>query len=120
MIRDYRGKTPKELYKAIVTSFEAHNYTYIIMGRSGPTGKSTLCNKLKEFGLQAFEISESVRGLVDFYTHIRHFNIPPHYDKKYDKEMIEYEKDNHMIVDGRQKVVTIILNEPVILERYGE
>lgn len=123
MIRDYSGASPSELYRAIVTAFDADKYTYIITGRSGPTGKSTLCNMLKELGLQAFEITELIYHLVDFRSHYRQIEVP-HMSMFFEddkKEVpVKYKKDNYMMVDTIQRVVVIVLNEPVILERYGE
>ena len=68
----------------------ARDYTYIICGRSGPTGKTWLWNCLKEHGFNAIEISEDVIGLINYRD-----------DK------------NHFIVNSANKSVLIILNKPI-------
>ena len=63
------------------------DYTFVIMGRSGPTGKTWLCNQLRKYGFNAFEISEHI------------------YDK------IHYrDDDNSYIPDHLYKQIVIILN----------
>lgn len=34
--------------------------TYIILGKSGPTGKTWLWNELRKYGFKAFEITEDI------------------------------------------------------------
>lgn len=73
--------------------------TIIILGRPGPTGKTWLCNKLKEYGFNAIEISE------DIY-----------------KSVIYTDDDNHMYMNAETRCVTIILNRPFerrLHERYS-
>ena len=41
-------------------------YTFIILGRVAPSGKTWLCNRLKECGFAAFELTGSIHGLVDY------------------------------------------------------
>lgn len=43
-----------------------NNPTYIIMGRTGPTGKSWLCHELNAAGRLAFEIAEETCCLVEY------------------------------------------------------
>lgn len=69
----------------------AKDYTYIICGRSGPTGKTWLCHGLKHHGFNAVELSEDLIGLVDYL------------DNK-----------NHFIIKALDKTVLIVLNEFVI------
>lgn len=38
----------------------------LICGKSGPTGKTTLCKRLKKLGFNAIEISESLCFMVDY------------------------------------------------------
>lgn len=66
------------------------DYTYVILGRSGPTGKSWLREHLVEAGYNAVELSEDIIGLVE-YT-----------DDK-----------NHFIVNRMQKMVIIVLNRSI-------
>lgn len=66
----------------------AKDYTYIICGHSGPTGKTWLANELKERGYKTIEISESMFGLVYYTDH-----------------------HNHFIVNGKEKAVLIVLNK---------
>ena len=68
----------------------AYEYTYIIMGEPGPTGKTWLCDGLKMFGFKAFEITEDVMDLVSYN------------DGK-----------NHYIINDANKQITIILNKPL-------
>ena len=69
---------------------DAHDYTYIILGKVGPTGKSRLCKELKNAGFNAFEITESIYNLVEYNDTM-----------------------NHMIVDPHRKYVVIVLNRRV-------
>ena len=121
MIWDYEGRTPSELYRAIVTAHDADKYTYIITGTPGSTGKTWLRNQLKEFGLNVFEITHMIYHLVDFRSHFRQIEVP-HIRFEDDKTEgpVKYKKDNYMMVDAIQRVVVIVLNEPLTLERYGE
>ena len=67
---------------------EADSYTYIICGRSGPTGKTWLCNGLKYHGFHAIELSEDLIGLVEYRD-----------DK------------NHFIANERERSILSVLNE---------
>lgn len=66
----------------------AKDYTYIILGRPGKTGKTWLCNELRVHGFNAFEISEDIYDLV-----------------RYNDE------ENHVMVNNYSKQVTIVLNK---------
>lgn len=72
-------------------------WTYIITGRPGPTGKTYLYNMLKKNGYNAFEISEHMFSLVDYC------------DNK-----------NHYLVDYAKKQVVIVLNKPLPLKLLGK
>lgn len=41
-------------------------YTYVILGQTGPTGKSWITQKLKEIGCNAVEISEYVNQRISY------------------------------------------------------
>lgn len=62
-------------------------YTFIIMGKPGPTGKTRLCDNLNKAGFKAFEVSEYLTGMVEYL-----------------------DNENHYLVDETHKTVTIILN----------
>ena len=70
--------------------WDAKDYTYIILGRPGKTGKTWLCNELRVHGFNAFEISEDIWELV-----------------RYNDE------ENHVIVDDFKKQVVIVLNQSI-------
>lgn len=42
------------------------NFTYVILGRSGPTGKSCLTEALKNNGHTAVEISPLINPFIDY------------------------------------------------------
>ena len=67
-----------------------NDWTYIIFGHGGPTGKSYLYNKLKESGYNAIEIAEDVNPLIDYL------------DRK-----------NHYFIYEQNKCVVVILNKPL-------
>lgn len=69
-------------------------FTYIILGKSGPTGKTWLYTKLNACGYKAIEISEDIYPFVN-YTHNK----------------------NHFRVNNATKHVIIVLNE--YLKRRG-
>ena len=65
-------------------------YTFIILGNVGSSGKTWLCNRLKECGFAAFELTESICGLVDYR------------DNK-----------NHVIENEHDRSIIIVLNNPL-------
>jgi hypothetical protein len=69
------------------------DYIYIILGRSGATGKTSICNDLKRNGFTAFEISENIYNLVNYNDY-----------------------KNHVVVDKLHKQVIIVLNRPLSQE----
>ena len=62
-------------------------YTFIILGKVGPTGKTWLLNRLRENGYRAIEITDAIYDLVDY---------------KDDR--------NHIMEDELTDTVTIVLN----------
>lgn len=80
---------PSRIFHKIVNDplNESKNWTYIILGDGPRTGKTWLCNALRENGFNAFEISEEVSGLVTYR-----------------------DKENHVETDGMHDKVVIILN----------
>lgn len=80
---------PNRILREIVEKpGEYKDYTFIVLGRPGPTGKTWLTNGLKEYGFTAFEVSEAVGCFVEYL------------DNK-----------NHIIENHISKSITIILND---------
>lgn len=84
--------TPQTLLERIANSETASEYTYIITGKNGPTGKSWLCRELRRRGFKAFEINESL------FRYVR----------------IEFcDNCNHYVINELENSMLIILNERV-------
>jgi hypothetical protein len=80
-----------DIYKMILANPFKEKYTYIILGTTGPTGKTWLATALRDrHGLNAIEITENI------------FEDVMYVDRK-----------NHYTPDLIRKVVTIILNKPL-------
>lgn len=80
-----------DIYHKIVDEpkcWEPKEYTYLITGRPGPTGKTWLAARLNEAGLKAIDISERLIRLVEV------------------KDMA----GNYFTIDHVNKVVYIVLN----------
>lgn len=93
--RDGLKITPYSLLHMFTSNDMYKNYTYIILGRPGPTGKTWLTTELKKAGYNAMELSEFVG------------------------ELIRYDDDrNHIRFDPIDDVVIIVLNKP--LERKAK
>lgn len=82
--------TVDDIRKIIINHRLCARYTYIVLGKPGPTGKSWVTAALKEAGLNAIEISEYVAGHIT-------------YD----------DCTNHLIEDADKNIITIILNRPL-------
>lgn len=91
-IQDVRGCiTPSELLRKIIRDPSiSRDYTYVVLGKGGPTGKTWLTSALSQGGYRAIEISERITGLVDYL-----------------------DSDNHCMVDHFHKTVIIVLNRPL-------
>lgn len=88
---DSEKLTPAKILEGISKLLlNSNEYTYIVLGRIGPTGKTWICDQLRKLGYSAFEISEDICWLVHYI------------DNK-----------NHVRIDENQKVCTIILNTPI-------
>lgn len=85
-----RAMSVPSILRDIVNSKTSHLYTYIILGTSGPTGKTWLYTQLKNREFNVFELSEDISGVVMYGD-----------DK------------NHVITDMKDMKVTIILNKPL-------
>lgn len=99
----HSGVNPINLYKERVKN----DYTIIILGKAGPTGKTWLTNKLNEKGWKAIEIGDLFlsHSIVQNGVLIRN------------PWFISYNDNNdHVIVEDDRKVVVMILNQNI----YGE
>lgn len=69
--------TPQSLLERITASETSMEYTYIITGKNGPTGKSWLWRELRKRGYKAFEINESLFRYVriEFCDNFNHYVI---------------------------------------------
>lgn len=65
-------------------------YRFIVMGKTGPTGKTWLTEELRKIGCDAIELSEDICGYVD-YTDFQ----------------------NHYLIDPFNRITVIILNTPL-------
>jgi hypothetical protein len=75
---------------------DSKDYTYIILGKSGTTGKTWLWNGLRLHGFNAIELSECIT--VDLCTAL----------------MVQYIDDNnHFFIDKLNKQVVIVLNRNI-------
>lgn len=88
-------QTPNKILNDILshlrgTGEDPSEYTYIIMGKTGPTGKTWICDKLKQYGYNACEITESICWIVDYQ-----------------------DTGNHYLIKKQSRVVVIILNAPI-------
>lgn len=96
-MNDIKHLTTEDIYHRIVydRTITPDDYTCIITGRSGPTGKSWLASQLNTIGYTAIEISEplGISGTVTFNGN-----------------------ENHFIIDDFRKTVVIVLNR--ILDFY--
>ena len=71
--REYR--TAADVYRAIVGNQFLKDYTVIITGKTGPTGKTTLCKLLNNAGVRAIEISEDLNFYVEYSTKSNKNNV---------------------------------------------
>jgi hypothetical protein len=94
ILHKYEKLTPSRILRYFVDdgmfrdSHEQKPWTFIIFGRRGPTGKSWLCNGLKLYGFNAYEITESIYPVVTFT-----------------------DERNHVIENEMNRTIVIILNE---------
>lgn len=88
---DSANLTPAKILEGISKLLlNSNEYTYIVLGRVGPTGKTWLCDQLRKLGYSAFEISEDIWGLVSYI-----------------------DDENHVRIDEYRKVCVIVLNTPI-------
>lgn len=82
--------SPNKIFEKIINDPLKDTNTYIILGKSGPTGKTRLWSELRKCGLNAIEISEQVYPIVDYS-----------------------DDQNHYIERGLDHAVIIVLNKPL-------
>lgn len=91
MNKEFRGFAPKLLLGMIeLDNVPIKDYTFFILGKTGPTGKSWLTKELNSRGYSTFELSEDICKFV-----------------KYNDD------ENHCVINKFNKQVIIILNEPL-------
>lgn len=69
------------------------SYRFFVMGKTGPTGKSWLTDRLREIGCDVVELSEDIYSFVDYK-----------------------DSENHYLIDPFKKITIIILNQPLKTE----
>jgi hypothetical protein len=83
---------PSRILRHILEELDnSKDYLYLIMGKFGPTGKTWLCEGLKQEGYVAMEITEE----VDLYAIYR-------------------DCENHYYVDPSKKLVIVVLNKHLV------
>lgn len=73
---NHENWTPRAIRDTIINStnlFDPKEYTYVIMGRCGPTGKTWLCNELRTNGLNVIEITDQTYDIVDYHDERNYF-----------------------------------------------
>lgn len=66
---------PNKILEHILTKHAMFHRTYVIMGRSGPTGKTWLCNELNTKGFNAVELAENTFDLVEYNDNRNHYRV---------------------------------------------
>ena len=91
-MRNFVHMSVDDIFEDIIKNHKngEDSYTYIILGKTGATGKTTLCEELNRNGYKAFEISESIFNQVQ-YT----------------------DDNNHYVINRLRKQVVIVLNKAV-------
>ena len=87
-MRSRTYETASIICREIIKDQTLKDYTVIITGKLGPTGKTTLCRLLVNAGINAIEISELL------YTNVVYL----------------LENDNMVTIDDENKIVLVILN----------
>lgn len=105
-MRDIKNLNPNEILKKIINDpyKDLPGRTYIILGKSGPTGKTWLWNELKKLGLNAIEISEEINFLVSYEDGQNHY--------------LEGRFDNTVIVLNKDIKRGIYKTEEIVDEQY--
>lgn len=98
-MKELRDMRPSDIYAHINDGQlrDAKDYTFIIFGKPGPTGKTYLCNLLKKQGYNAIEITESMIACGQFDGYIDH--------------------RNHFVIDKYSKTGLIVLNKKLNVDK---
>lgn len=74
---DKHGKTPIGRIRDIMNdiSDDIEKYTYVILGKPGPTGKSYLWRSLQDMGIYAFELGEQLANSLLYYDGYNHYFV---------------------------------------------
>lgn len=73
---DIKYLTPSEVLNKIcntISEDDRKKTTFVILGKSGPTGKTWLWRQLRKRGLNAIEVTESLVGLVSYTDSVNHY-----------------------------------------------
>lgn len=73
-VPDYE-RTPSKILDILKSIFRAEKYTYVILGKPGPTGKTWLQHELKKMGFNAVEISTDTYELITYNDNRNHVTI---------------------------------------------
>ena len=100
IIRNKKDISHVDILEKIKSRPDRDKYTYIILGKCGPTGKTWLTRQLQDIGLNAVEITDYLLGaFVRIDTDNKH---------------------NYFITDDYKNVVTIVLNSPIEWRSYEQ
>ena len=78
ILKKYGDLSPSRILRYLIedTFFQIEHaknpWTFFILGRNGPTGKTWLCNGLRKYGFMAFELSESILPFVSYQDNGNH------------------------------------------------
>lgn len=96
IIARYGSLTPSKILRYFIENsifqieHQKHPYTFIVLGKSGPTGKTWLTTGLKKYGFVAVELTESIIPFIDYR-----------------------DDENHVIKNYMDNTIIIILNQPL-------
>ena len=93
IIRNDKNISHVDILEQIIAKQDREKYTYIILGKNGPTGKTWLWNQLRKNGLNAIEVTEYLLGIINI-----------------DRD----NKRNYFITDDYYNTVIIVLNSPIL------
>lgn len=80
----------KQFIQSIEYKSYNSDYVFVILGRTGPTGKTYLTNKIISNGYRAIDMSEK---LLSYHI------------------LLNADEENHYDVDEKNKIITVVLNK---------
>ena len=97
--------TPSEIAHYLIDNrgnsiADRSDYTIVILGRPGPTGKTWLCNILTQHGFNAVEISAELTHIIGWGAAI-------------DPSVIDVNR-NYCLVDLEDKHIVVVLNKELV------